>query len=97
MATRKDKDEPQAAAAQGEEPQVELQAAGPVVPVFSNDGVGQEDEKVNPAQEELQRTVDEAEAKGYYGIETDSTPDRHYSLEGVTSGLPTPETDRGNA
>jgi hypothetical protein len=43
---------------------VVLEQAGPAVP-SSNDGVGQEDEKVNPAQDELQERVDEAEAKGY--------------------------------
>jgi hypothetical protein len=75
---------------------VVLEQAGPAVPVFHNDGVGEVDEKVNPAQDELQERVEDAEAKGYYGVESDPTPDRHYSLEGVTSGLPTPETERGN-
>jgi hypothetical protein len=90
VATRKDKDEASAA-----EPQVVLEQAGPAVPVW-NDGVGQEDEKVNPAQDELQERVDEAEAKGYYGVEADPTPDEHYTVQGVTAGKPTPETDRGD-
>jgi hypothetical protein len=66
------------------------------VPVLQGDGVGQEDEKVNPAQDELHTTVDEAERKGYLGVEADPTPDLHYSVEGVTSGLPTPESERGS-
>jgi hypothetical protein len=91
VVTRKSEEKPAA-----EESQVVLEQAGPAVPVF-NDGVGEDDEKVNPAQDELQERVDEAERKGYLGVEADPTPDRHYTVEGVTSGLPTPETDRGNA
>jgi hypothetical protein len=90
VATRKDKDEAPAA-----EPQVVLEQAGPVVPTFV-DGVGEVDEKVNPAQDELQEAVDTAEERGYLGVRVDATPDHHYSVQGVTSGLPTPETDRGN-
>jgi hypothetical protein len=91
VANRKDKDEAPAA-----EPQVTLEQSGPAVPVW-NDGVGQEDEKVNPAQDELQERVDDAEAKGYLGVSSDPTPDHHYSIEGVTSGKPTPETERGQS
>lgn len=90
MATRKDKDEASAA-----EPQVVLEQAGPAVPT-SVDGVGEVDEKVNPAQDELQERVDEAEAKGYLGVSSDPTPDEHYTVQGVTAGKPTPETDKGN-
>jgi hypothetical protein len=90
VATRKDKDEAPAA----EEPQVTLEQSGPAVPVW-NDGVGQEDEKVNPAQDELQERVDDAEAKGYLGAEADKTPDEHYTVQGVTAGKPTPENPTG--
>jgi hypothetical protein len=82
-------------AAQAEESQVALEPTGPVAPVAKGDGVGEVDEKVNPAQDELQKRVDEAEAKGYYGVEADKTPDEHYTVAGVTAGKPTPETTKG--
>lgn len=33
-----------------------------------------------------------AQEKGYLGPNTDSTPDEHYTIAGVTSNKPTPET-----
>lgn len=35
--------------------------------------------------------------RGYLGVEVDPTPDAHYSVAGVTSGLPTPESERSHA
>jgi hypothetical protein len=78
-----------------EEPQVALEQAGPVVPVLAGDGVGEVDEKVNPAQDELQETVDTAEDKGFLGVKADPTPDHHYTVAGVLAGKPTPETTKG--
>lgn len=53
----------------------------------------------NPADEagaaEVQAKVDEANEKGYYGEVPDDTPNENYTLKGVTSGAPTPETERG--
>jgi hypothetical protein len=80
-----------------QEPEVVLEQAGPAVPVVKDGTEGQVDEKVNPAQDELQERVDEAERKGFYGVEADPTPDEHYSVSGVTAGKPTPETDKGGA
>lgn len=93
MATpRKDKDEAEAVA---EAPQAVLKDERPPLPTLEGDGVGQVDEKVNPAQDELQETVDTAEARGFLGVKADPTPNHHYAVEGVTQGLPTPETERG--
>lgn len=33
------------------------------------------------------------EDRGYVGRTVDPTPNEHYTLQGVTSGKPTPETD----
>lgn len=44
---------------------------------------------------EVQAKMDEAEDKGYFGTTPDDTPNENYTLQGVTSGKPTPETDRG--
>lgn len=41
----------------------------------------------------LQKKSDEIQKQGYDGIVTDPTPNEHYTVEGVTSGKPTPETD----
>ncbi|MFE6785193.1 hypothetical protein ACFVFF_23340 [Streptomyces sp. NPDC057680] len=46
---------------------------------------------------EVQRATDRAQAQGFYGVETDPTPNEHYTVSGVTEGLPTPETDKGAA
>jgi hypothetical protein len=43
---------------------------------------------------EVQAKFDEAAEKGYFGEVPDSTPNENYTLKGVTSGKPTPETDR---
>lgn len=60
------------------------------------DGIGQKDEFVNPAQDELQKTVDKANTQGFYGVEVDPTPNEHYTIDGVTSGKPTPENPAGD-
>lgn len=36
--------------------------------------------------------LDEANRRGYLGTVPDDTPNEAYSLQGVTSGQPTPET-----
>ena len=46
-------------------------------------------------QAEVQAKFDEAEEKGYFGTTPDDTPNENYTLQGVTSGKPTPETERG--
>jgi hypothetical protein len=42
---------------------------------------------------DVQKQVDEDEARGFRGIEVDPTPNENYTIAGVTSGAPTPETD----
>jgi hypothetical protein len=44
-------------------------------------------------QKEAQRLADEANEKGYIGEVPDPTPNENYTVAGVTSGAPTPETD----
>lgn len=46
---------------------------------------------------EVQAQVDKETEQGYRGIKADPTPDEHYSVDGVTSGKPTPETDKDQA
>lgn len=47
--------------------------------------------------EAANKQVDEAFApiqeQGFVGVKVDPTPNEHYTVEGVTSGKPTPETD----
>jgi hypothetical protein len=45
-------------------------------------------------QAEVQAMFDEANEKGYFGHSPDETPLDNYTLKGVTSGKPTPETER---
>jgi hypothetical protein len=46
-------------------------------------------------QAEVQAKFDEAAEKGHFGETPDETPNENYTLKGVTSGKPTPETERG--
>lgn len=41
----------------------------------------------------VQQAVDRAQEQGFYGVETDPTPNEHYTVAGVVAGKPTPETD----
>lgn len=45
-------------------------------------------------QAEVQANFDEATEKGYFGTTPDETPNENYTLAGVSSGKPTPETER---
>lgn len=45
------------------------------------------------AEDRVQEAVDEETERGYNGTEVDPTPNENYTLQGVTSGKPTPETD----
>ena len=42
---------------------------------------------------ELQERFDKEDEQGYRGIVADPTPNSAYTVAGVTSGEPTPETD----
>ncbi len=44
--------------------------------------------------DEVQAKFDEAANKGFFGEQVDETPRDNYTLQGVTSGKPTPETER---
>ena len=43
--------------------------------------------------ERVQDVVDDETARGYRGVATDPTDNAAYTIQGVTSGAPTPETD----
>ena len=43
--------------------------------------------------DEVQSKVDEETRLSYRGNEVDPTPNENYTIAGVTSGAPTPETD----
>jgi hypothetical protein len=40
-----------------------------------------------------QEVIDRETEQGFRGVEVDPTPNENYTLKGVTSGAPTPETD----
>lgn len=61
----------------------------PDAPEKSADVVG------DSGEAEVQARFDEANAKGYFGEVPDETPAENYTLAGVTSGKPTPESQRG--
>jgi hypothetical protein len=43
--------------------------------------------------DEVQAKMDEEQEQGYRGTKVDPTPNENYTVAGVTSGAPTPETD----
>ncbi|MFI6228887.1 hypothetical protein ACIBCR_16410 [Micromonospora echinospora] len=43
--------------------------------------------------DQVQKVVDRETEQGFRGIEVDPTPNENYTVAGVTSGAPTPETD----
>lgn len=47
--------------------------------------------------EGVQELVDAEHEQGFRGTKVDPTPNHAYTVEGVTSGEPTPETDKGAA
>jgi hypothetical protein len=49
------------------------------------------------AVEEVQKTVDAENEQGFIGQQVDPTDRANYTVGGVTSGAPTPETDEGAA
>lgn len=42
---------------------------------------------------DIQKQVEQDEARGFRGVEVDPTPNENYTIAGVTKGAPTPETD----
>jgi len=51
-------------------------------------------DSADAGQAEVQSKFDEANEKGFFGYSPDKTPAENYTLKGVTSGKPTPETTR---
>ena len=49
--------------------------------------------KSDSGEAEVQANVDEVNEQGFQGAPVDPTPRENYTLSGVTSGAPTPETD----
>lgn len=45
----------------------------------------------------VEHPADRAQEQGFYGVETDPTPNGHYTVAGVVAGKPTPETDKDAA
>lgn len=46
---------------------------------------------------EVQKKSDKETDQGFAGVEVDPTPNENYTVKGVTSGAPTPETDAAAA
>lgn len=56
-----------------------------------------EDSGAAAVQRAVQETFDAASERGFFGQKADPTPRENYTLRGVTSGKPTPETIVRNA
>ncbi|HEX4811689.1 MAG TPA: hypothetical protein VFV66_02910 [Nonomuraea sp.] len=55
------------------------------------------EKQTDAAAEQVQDAVDVETSQGYRGEEVDPTPNENYTVAGVTSGKPTPETDEKQA
>lgn len=53
----------------------------------------QADQTGDAGASEVQEKVDAENEQGFRGVKVDPTPNEAYTLQGVTSGAPTPETD----
>jgi len=49
--------------------------------------------KQDSGEDQVQAAFDEANEKGYFGTSPDKTPRENYTVAGVTSGKPTPESE----
>lgn len=54
-----------------------------------------EESKTDAALDRVQKQIDVETEQGFRGVEVDPTPNENYTVAGVTSGKPTPETDDG--
>lgn len=53
----------------------------------------QRNAEADAGAEQVQERVDQEQEQGYVGRKVDPTPNENYTVAGVTSGAPTPETD----
>jgi hypothetical protein len=54
-------------------------------------------EKADDSGKQVADNIAQETKQGFRGVEVDPTPNENYTLQGVTSGAPTPETDDGAA
>lgn len=45
---------------------------------------------------QVDKLITEETEQGFRGVEVDQTPNENYTIAGVTSGKPTPETTKGD-
>lgn len=50
-------------------------------------------EKSDDSGQQVQDNIKQEVQQGFRGVEVDPTPNENYTVRGVTSGAPTPETD----
>ena len=55
------------------------------------------DKTTDAGEADVQAAVDAEVEQGFVGTEVDPTPNENYTVAGVTSGKPTPETDPAHA
>lgn len=55
------------------------------------------DKEKDAGEAEVAAKVAEETEQGFVGREVDPTPNENYTVAGVTSGKPTPETDEAHA
>lgn len=53
--------------------------------------------KNDSPEQQVQKAADQATEQGFIGVKADPTPNENYTVAGVTSGAPTPETDQAAA
>lgn len=78
------------------EKQRESASGPPVVEAKDFKGLNQvvdEEAGEDVGQEEVQQRFDQEQEHGMRGVKMDPTPNENYTVDGVTSGAPTPETD----
>jgi hypothetical protein len=54
---------------------------------------GDAEQQVEEATQQVDEAVQSETDQGYRGVRIDSTPNEHYTVEGVTAGKPVPEAE----
>ncbi len=63
----------------------------------STDQPAEQPAEQDAANQRVQEIIDQETQQGFRGVEVDPTPNEAYTIRGVTSRQPTPETDAGAA
>jgi hypothetical protein len=93
MASKKTKQTPPAPSAAPDEAQRARQQAAAQAAEAAREAADLPSAQEDAGAAQVQAEVDAEQEQGFRGVAPDPTPNEHYTVQGVASGKPTPETD----